>query len=216
MTARDAAKLLIRLPYFFQKPPKSDRLNIGCGANLLTGWINTDYFPGKGITFLNAAKAFPFPVGSMRYVFSEHMIEHIPYCQAVNMLRESFRVLAAGGRIRIATPDAPRIWHLEREPDWDYIHWVASYNSLPPTATQIVNQLNHGWGHKFLWSFQEMERVLAEIGFVDVKTCRPGESDDPVLRGIEGHGKIIGERWNLFETLVVEAVKPAADQTTIP
>ena len=214
MTARDAAKLLLRLPYFFQKRPPSDRLNIGCGANLLPGWINTDYFPGKGIIFLNAARPFPFRANSMRYVFSEHMIEHIPYEQGVAMLRESYRVLASGGRIRIATPDALAIWDLEREPDWDYIHWAAAYNSLPPTPTQIVNQLNHGWGHKFLWSHPEMTRVFGEIGFVDMKRYRPGESDDPVLRGVEGHGKIIGERWNQFETLVVEAVKPTASRAT--
>jgi len=54
-----------------------------------------------------------------------------------------------------------------------------------------------------------MKATLESVGFTEVREFRPGESDDAVLQGIEGHGKVIGERWNQVETFVVEATKPA-------
>jgi hypothetical protein len=43
---------------------------------------------------------------------------------------------------------------------------------------------------------------------VNIARRKPGESDDAALRALEGHGRVIGDALNRFETLVVEAVRP--------
>jgi SAM-dependent methyltransferase len=63
------------------------------------------------------------------YVFSEHMIEHVPYKEGLFMLSEACRVLKPGGRIRIGTPDVGRIVGLltdtKSESQIEYVRWFA-------------------------------------------------------------------------------------------
>jgi hypothetical protein len=52
------------------------------------------------VLHLDAAKSFPLPGRSFELVFSEHMIEHVPYQQAVGCCANAFRY-SAGRKIRI-------------------------------------------------------------------------------------------------------------------
>jgi SAM-dependent methyltransferase len=130
-----------RIEAYFARVPAGRRLQIGAGTNLLEGWLNTDFVPGSDdVAFLDALDTFPFDDHAFECVFSEHMIEHVPYKGGLFMLSEAFRVLAPGGRIRIATPDVCRITGLlsdARNADQRrYIEWSASeciglYSSEP-------------------------------------------------------------------------------------
>ena len=50
-------------------------------------------------------KPFPIPDNSLNYIYAEQVIEHLPFEGGMVMLRESHRVLAPGGKLRLATPD---------------------------------------------------------------------------------------------------------------
>ena len=52
-----------------------------------------------------------------------------------------------------------------------------------------------------------MEAFLLSVGFVRFLCCNVGESQHPELCNLEGHGKVVGEDVNEFETSVVEAIK---------
>src|SRR5262249_38349849 len=82
------------------------RLHIGCGDNVLPGWLNSD-FPARSpaVPELDGTRAYPLRGGTFSYVYSEHMIEHVPYAGGASMLKECHRVLKPGGKIRISTPD---------------------------------------------------------------------------------------------------------------
>ena len=70
------------------------KLHIGCGDNIIDGWLNSDFRPKSHKKLhLDATGAFPLPNESFDYIFSEHMIEHIPYEKANNMLTECCRAL---------------------------------------------------------------------------------------------------------------------------
>lgn len=209
MTLREAVKVLLRFPYLLQHKPDFDRLLIGCGTNPLPGWINTDLIPAKGVFHLDATRPLGFAPNSLRYVACEHMIEHLPYESGLRLLQEIYRVLGGGGKIRVATPNFAFLARLYQEPDVEYIEWAANFVPFsPPTALGTINNFVRHWGHKFIWDIPSMKSAVESVGFEDVREFRPGESDDPVLRGIEGHGKVIGERWNMLETFVIEATKP--------
>ncbi|MDE5560241.1 MAG: methyltransferase domain-containing protein [Bacteroidaceae bacterium] len=79
-------------------------LQIGCGTNLLAGWLNTDINPVKGAMYLNAARKFPLCDNSLDCIFSEHQMEHLSYYDGKTMLEECFRTLKSGGTLRITMP----------------------------------------------------------------------------------------------------------------
>ena len=197
---------------------RSCKLQIGCGSNLLPGWLNTTLYPfAPGAVFLNACLPFPIADDSFDYVFSEHVIEHLEFEESSGMLRECHRVLRAGGRIRLATPDLRQIIALYTQPEaaaqQHYIRWIMdNFRSQigEYSPAQVINQSFHGWRHKFIFDEETLVKALEDAGFGDVKRVQPGESGDANLRGIEQHGQYVGsEQAMRYETMVFEAVKPS-------
>ena len=196
---------------------KIRKLQIGSGKNILEGWLNTDINPGRDSSsvFLDAAKRFPFKDGIFDYVFCEHMIEHMEYKEGLRMLRECFRILKPGGKIRISTPDmrflievySPRKTELQKK----YISWAMD-SFMPEMEIKedvfVINNFFRAWGHKFIYDFKVLQKMMNSVGFTDVSPEKIGKSDDKNLSGLESHGRNIGHEFNLLETLVVEGKKP--------
>ena len=193
------------------------KLQIGTQEHILPGWLNTDLEPvDSRIAFLDAREPFPFEDGALDYVFWEHCIEHISYPKAIAGLRESFRVLKAGGRVRIATPNlhtmiglcaAPRDEQQERYIRWYIDSYTPEFTSYEPGF--VVNNTFRLWGHQFIYDTDTLALALRTAGFSDPHWYAPGESEDENLRGIEGHDLRAGDEMNRFETMIAEAVRPA-------
>jgi predicted SAM-dependent methyltransferase len=193
------------------------KLHIGAGPNLLEGWLNTTLQPLKvASVHLNATKPYPMPDASFDYVFSEHMIEHVTFQDGQAMLRECFRVLKKGGKIRLSTPDLERMLALytatPKPEEEAYIRWTVD-NFLKDTDAYnpafVINKIFHGWGHVFIYDFVSLKYALEQVGFRDVQRFQPGESQEAAFQNIEQHGKVIkNEAMNQFESLVLEARKP--------
>src|SRR4051812_26234397 len=58
---------------------KNLKLNIGCGPNLKTGWINIDLFDPRADLALDMREPMPFRTNSVAIIYSEHFFEHIDY-----------------------------------------------------------------------------------------------------------------------------------------
>lgn len=229
------------------------KLQIGCGGNLLSGWLNSDLnpvrsmgvylathqdgrrrggvmpdgwgaaHPLKDIIFLDATNALPFPDETFDCVFSEHMIEHIPYQDATHLINEIYRILKPGGRVRISTPDLSFLMDLyaqdKTEVQRRYIAWAAG-TYLPDVElpdrpaeadaldTFVINNFVRNWGHQFIYDHKTLGNALARCGFSAATRYQPGESDDERLRGIESHGRRISDDFNRLESIVLEAAKP--------
>jgi predicted SAM-dependent methyltransferase len=85
---------------------KEPKLHIGCGDHVLPGWLNADHFPTtQDIMHLDATRLFLFNDETFDYVFSEHMIEHLPYRTASRCLPNVIGSLNLSGKIRILTPN---------------------------------------------------------------------------------------------------------------
>ena len=192
------------------------KLQLGSSENVLEGWLCTDLHPPDSrVVFLDASRRFPFEDSTFDYIYSEHMIEHLPYEQGLAMLRECKRVLKSQGRLRIATPDLRVVAGLcASELDDEqrrYLEW-ATREFLPDgrvgRAAFVVNNLFRDWGHQFLYDEAVLRDALSEAGFTDICRCEIQQSNDPVLQGIESHGLHIGEDNNRFETFILEARRP--------
>ena len=170
------------------------KLHLGCGRNLLDGWINTDFNTAKfrGSDFLDVTEKYPYDDNSVDYVFSEHMIEHISYQDGKFMIEESFRVLKSGGKIRISTPDLKFLINLYTEDKTDlqkrYIDYSinhASYNVSIGTDTFIINNFVRDWDHTFIYDEKTLKSLFESVGFSDVKSYLITESEDENLKNLE-------------------------------
>lgn len=193
------------------------KLQLGTGDNRLDGWLNTDIhdFSGNGeVVYLDLRRSFPLPDDSFDVVFSEHVIEHVDYADGLHCLRESWRVLRPGGRVRVATPSLERLLRLYDANLSDvqkrYLHWaresfVADADADLPGF--VVNNFVRAWGHRFVYDVQTLRHALERAGFADIEEHAVGESGDERLRGLERHIPEASE-FNEYETIVLEARKP--------
>lgn len=121
----------------------------------------------------------PFENGSVEYVFSSHLIEHLPKEGGVELLRECRRILKPDGVVRISTPDLRRFVddYIQREDDES-----ATDN---PGADVFINRLGFPveeversfferlldttvyrlHDHKWLYDVKTLSRTFEKAGF---------------------------------------------------
>jgi predicted SAM-dependent methyltransferase len=183
------------------------KLQLGAGGHPLAGWLNTDlhdYGRPDELVYLDVRKPFPLPDASFDVVYSEHMLEHLSYADGQHCLRESFRVLRPGGKIRIATPSLERLADLYDGGDLQerYVSWAAEMlepELRAPLPGAVLNNFFRSWGHRFIYDPQTLRHALGEAGFVDVQERPVGELEHHLAEEPE---------FNEYETFVLEARRP--------
>ena len=148
-------------------------------------------------------------------MYAEQLIEHISYESTVRLLGECRRVLAPGGRVRLATPDVVQVARLmdaKKTPVQQKLmgHLIHA-NGAPRTPTPecaTVNLLFRAWGHQFLYDAPSLRATLEQAGFRSVTRHLLGESDDEHLRGVEMHWRIDGRDLDEYSSMFFEATRP--------
>lgn len=185
---------------------RSPRLQVGAGPNWIEGWFNTDILSGDA--YLDITRKLPFRDSTFAYVFGEHVIEHVPLPIGMALLSEIRRVLKPGGVLRLTTPDLPKIIALYQDRNdaislAEYTKWMDEITPhVHTTSCQVFNSFMHEWGHQYVYDEQDLTGRLFDAGFDSVVRRDPGESDHPLLRGIERHGPD-WENW--AEAMCLEA-----------
>lgn len=190
------------------------KLHVSCGDNGLEGWLNTEYFPtARGLVHLDATGPFPFPDGAFDFVFSEHMIEHVPYAGGQNMLRECHRVLREDGVLRVSTPDLAFLVDLYRSDKSELQRAYVDWNTkcfLPHAPhsedTFVINNYFRCWGHSFIYDEKVMRHSLERAGFDDLETCELHASRHEALRSLE-HEHRLPAGFLRLESLIMEGTK---------
>ncbi len=170
-------------------------LHIGCGNQRLEGWVNVDLqnLPAVDVV-ADVTEGLPFTGAAA--VFAEHFLEHLRLDHGLAFLRETHRVLAPGGWLRLSTPN---------------LEWVLStHYDLESAAEERramglqLNRAFRGWGHQFLWNRHLLADALLACGFTDLRWCGWGESEHELFRGLERHETYTDEP-GLPHVLIVEA-----------
>jgi ubiquinone/menaquinone biosynthesis C-methylase UbiE len=181
------------------------RYNLGCGTNKLAGWQNHD-------ADVDVTKKLPWPDQSASHIVIEHCIEHVPYKAAIGFFQEAWRVLAPGGVLRVTVPSLEQIARCD---DDSYFKFTTKWQPLGATRRGAMHAIIYAHGHECAWNSRLLQDTLYFAGFDDVQPVEPGKSNDPALVGVEGHGRVIGDKFNLIESCTCEARKAGRLQDAI-
>lgn len=204
------------------------KLNLGCGPQVVPGWINVDYALGARLAskpllkpVLRRLKLFnvdwdpkifihdltrrlPWDDGSVEACYTSHTVEHFSREQGRFLVQEAFRVLKPGGVLRVIVPDLK--------------HVIERYQSGELPAEDLVERLDVLYGpgktgmkkllaplvefpHKCMYDTEAMLRLLRGCGFI-AEARGPFDSAIEDIRSIE-----LADRTS--HAVVVEGRKPA-------
>lgn len=186
------------------------KLQLGSGQNPLPGWLNTDFFPDDASqVHVDVTEPFPFPSNAFDLIYSEHMIEHLTLAGGLNMLRECYRTLKPGGRLRVATPDLEALMEAYRQPRHDYhtyhlAEWLP--NSSIKTPAVVFNDFMRNWGHLLIYDHATLGAALGGAGFTEITIKPLQDSDEPRLRNLANDSRMPAGLLD-FHTMTFEATK---------
>ena len=191
------------------------KLHVGCGHNLLDGWLNADISPEHSmVLYLDATSPFPIADATFDYIYSEHVIQHFPFRLGQVMLRECCRILKPGGVLRLSTPNLLQLASLLTErhgaAQTEYTRLVSDKYIRENTThlpAFVVNNFFWDFTHQFVYDPESMLHAMNLAGFATIEPVKIGASEDGNLADLEHHGRIVGDTINEFETMIFEARK---------
>lgn len=129
------------------------KLNIGAGKTELPGFVPVDLKNG------NAGYPLAYADGSVAEIYASHVLEHWSHQETAAVLADWFRVLAPGGRLRVAVPDFEKIARafVERDPEAPVEGWL------------MGGQTDANDFHRAVFTPEKLTALLTAAGFVDVK-----------------------------------------------
>lgn len=124
------------------------RLNLGCGTNPLTGWLNVDYDESCGPDLVHDLhNPLPFQDNTVDEILISHTLMYFTKEELANVLADCYRVLKVQGIIRI-TEDNVFLKYRDEEQQKQY-------------------------GHGHLVSRLKMKDMMKSAGFVNVERADP-------------------------------------------
>ncbi len=155
------------------------KLNFGCGRRVLPGWLNVDGWWCEGIDYVcDLRQPLPLSDGSCRYIFTEHVFEHIHQQFRASVIREWFRLLSPQGVLRIVGPGCAQFADAYSRRD---IEWFR--RSIPGTKNlaEGLNDIFKNHFHRFVDDFESLSSELRAQGFVHVEESSHLSSRVPEL-----------------------------------
>jgi predicted SAM-dependent methyltransferase len=214
------------------------RLNLGCGLQTHPSWVNIDgswnarlskhpllqgtlstlgliswekvRIPWSSqILIHDIRKPLPFRDASASAVYASHVLEHLYREEGRQLMRESFRVLAADGILRVVVPDLRSIveeymgqrpfGEVELEKDGaspaDRLNERLLMRWPSPSKRHILHRIYDAsqdfHSHKWMYDTESLRALLGSAGFVDVQPKVCGDSLISDIAAIEDPSRLL-------------------------
>lgn len=168
------------------------KLNLGCGSQVVDGWINVDYALGARvfkvpmfrllnskfrifnldwddrITIHDLNKTFPWNTASVEAIYSSHTLEHMTKEEGKKFIQECYRVLRKDGVIRIVVPDLKAFVEEYLNGDIKADDFLKDLGVLyNESDSYIRSKLTPfiQFPHKCMYDLPALLKMLSEIGF---------------------------------------------------
>ncbi|CAG0933636.1 hypothetical protein TFLX_03145 [Thermoflexales bacterium] len=143
------------------------RINLGCGFDVRSGWVNIDKraLPGIDIQYDLDQQPWPLPDDCAEEIVALDVFEHLR--DVIDAMNECWRILIVGGRLTVRgpVPESPNLWvdvsHRRAfvEHSFDHFDW----------STDFGRRYHYGIGP---WKIVTAQRENGNIVFVIVKQSR--------------------------------------------
>ena len=145
------------------------KINAGCGAKILPGWVNIDIQPSpkakRQPDILSDLRSIPLEDACADQLMAIHVFEHFAPWEVGYLLAEWRRLLKPGGILILEMPDVVKSARNLIDGLGDQMSMWGLYGD--PGPRDPFNM--HKWG----WTFRTIEPVLLEAGFVEPTEGRP-------------------------------------------
>jgi predicted SAM-dependent methyltransferase len=159
-----------------------EKIHYGCGGKLIDGWLNVDWHESaaSGYRQVNLLEKHPFESSSVKFGFSEDMLEHFSQAESIFFLSEVHRTLAPGGVMRLSFPG---------------LEGVLKRHYSPPSERRVCEgelEAYAYWGHVHFYGRDELRSVASHLGFTNLRFVEFGRSGHPELSNLDTRADQIG------------------------
>lgn len=148
------------------------KLNLGCGKDILEGWVNIDRYPSDQKVIQGDIRSLDFPKSTVETIRAIDVLEHVPRAEVLETLKHWNQILVNGGTVEIRCPDVRKQCELLLDGTWSTATWA-----------HMVFGGQDAIGNFHMAGFdQELLSELARMaGFSEIKTVT--EHDDVPVAG---------------------------------
>lgn len=136
----------------------------------------------------NVIYGIPLTDDSSDYIYSSHFLEHIFKSEAEKLIEDAYRVLKAGGVLRISIPNLENAINLyndgKKEESLKYF-----FEHSPSSSFSY---------HRYMYDYDLLEKLLKEKGFSSVSRCECKKGMTPDIELLDNRAE---------QSLFVEAKK---------
>ena len=195
------------------------KYNLGCGTLLYEGFLNIGHWESLGTgaiykdlngttnTYMlnhDLRAGIPAEDDSLDLIYHCHMLEHISYKDGIEFIRECFRALKPGGKMRVVVPDL-ELWinaYVQNNKFFLEEYRKVLDPEIYNTRASIFMGMLHNHDHKCGYDFESLEWLLKHIGFSNIVRTLYADSSIENIQTLEPMNPL-----RIMESLCVECEK---------
>ena len=111
-------------------PGSGLKLNLGCGKDVKKGFINIDHEEKQGVhldIIADLSLGIPIEDKLASFIYSSHMIEHLQWNDTIKFIKECYRCLENGGKLRLLFPNFKKIMKAYVDNDHGFFSDILDY-----------------------------------------------------------------------------------------
>ena len=152
---------------------KKIKLHIGCGGVYKPGYINIDAFDASVADVIARGENLPFSNEEVDLIEAYHLLEHLTILECKTLLKEWFRVLKKGGKVKIEVPDLEKNMEIflrsSHRKRWGPYRGEFSYGRI-----EVIYGKGDSPGqlHKTGFDRRWLKELFQEAGFTEIRVYR--------------------------------------------